>query len=271
MTGLSVLPSVVSLRERACESAICRPRGEWARGIGRQRPTAASRIGYADRVAERTIVVGDVHGCSSELDALYRLCEVGPGDELVFVGDLVAKGPDSAGVLARMRAWNARSVRGNHDAAAVACRLLPEHQVPVHRRALVASLSDQDLALLAGLPLWLRLSRGLVVHAGIVPGLALERQDPYLLMNMRTLDEQGRGSRSAAPGQLWGAAYPGPELILFGHHARAGLQLHPFALGLDTGCVYGGRLTACILPERRIVSVPARRAYTATSDARSRR
>jgi nitrite reductase/ring-hydroxylating ferredoxin subunit len=60
---------------------------------------------------------------------------------------------------------------------------------------------------------------------------------------------------------LWGSLWPGPELVLFGHHASEGLQRHPHAIGLDTGCVYGGELSACILPGQEIRSVPAHETY----------
>ena len=55
----------------------------------------------------------------------------------------------------------------------------------------------------------------------------------------------------------WATPSGGPELVLFGHEAIRGLQRYRFAIGLDTGCCYGGQLTALILPERRFVQVKA--------------
>lgn len=214
-------------------------------------------------------MVGDVHGCADELADLLRACEHGRSDEVVFVGDLVAKGPDSRGVLAAFRALGARGVRGNHDAHVLRwldARDRGEAPPSLGRahRDVAEALDERDWATLRDLPPWLRLPThgALVVHGGVVPGVALELQDPRLLMNLRTLRPDGTGSTRAEDGVLWGQAWPGPELVLFGHHARAGLQRHPHAIGLDTGCVYGGQLSACILPARAIVSVPARRAWT---------
>jgi Calcineurin-like phosphoesterase len=215
----------------------------------------------------RTLVIGDVHGCSAELQDLLEACAYAEGDRLVFVGDLVAKGPDSRGVLAMFRKLGAKSVRGNHDQAVLRwqdpeVRDAVAERAPHHLR-LARELSDDDWAVLQALPLWLHLPEYgvLIVHAGIVPGLPLESHDPELLMNMRTLRPDGTGSRRPEDGVLWGTKWPGPERVLFGHHATAGLQVHPHALGLDSGCVYGHGLTACILPEDRIVTVPSRAAY----------
>jgi hypothetical protein len=217
-----------------------------------------------------TIVIGDVHGCADELEALLRACGCSAEDRVVLVGDLVAKGPDSRGVLAIVRELGARSVRGNHDEHVLRYRRAieagqPPPELGPDHLEVARALDDQDWALLASLPLYLRLPEvnAIVVHAGLLPGFALEHQDPELLMNMRTIRPDGSASRRS-DGALWASLWPGPELVLFGHHAAQGLQHHPYAIGLDTGCVYGGRLTACILPEQRLVSVPARRAYAPT-------
>ena len=215
-----------------------------------------------------TIFIGDVHGCSDELEALLRECGAGSGDAIVLVGDLVAKGPDSRGVLAIVRDLGARSVRGNHDARVLTWIAAQESGAPVPpmsptHLAVARSLSDSDWALLRSLPLYLRVPEHnvLVVHAGLMPGVAVEAQEPDLLMNLRSIRPDGRGTKVPNDGVLWGSLWQGPELVVFGHHASQGLQQHRMAIGLDTGCVYGGRLTAYVLPEGRFVSVPARRPY----------
>jgi predicted phosphodiesterase len=63
----------------------------------------------------RTIIVGDVHGCRRELELLLERIDFRAGDRLVFVGDLIARGPDTLGVLDVARTTGAIVVRGNHE------------------------------------------------------------------------------------------------------------------------------------------------------------
>lgn len=226
----------------------------------------------------RTIVIGDVHGCRDELDALLDRIALGSDDRLVFVGDLVAKGPDSRGVLAIARKAKARVAVGNHEEKLLAAREAAREKRPLpkldptHQR-LLAELEEHEWAELAALPLHIELPEhgARVVHAGVVPGIPFEKQDPWMLTHMRSISE--KGEPSAKWGPLWGLKYEGPPHIVFGHNARKEPQLHPHATGLDTACVYGGELTALVLPagtklpppgERRdlLVSERARRAYS---------
>jgi hypothetical protein len=89
---------------------------------------------------------------------------------------------------------------------------------------------------------------------------------------MRTIDSAGRWSDARDGGTLWGAVYTGPPHVVFGHHARSEPQLHTWATGIDTSCVYGRRLTGMLLDAGQrvprgdaaratLVSVKAKREY----------
>jgi hypothetical protein len=230
----------------------------------------------------RTIIVGDVHGCRRELEALLDRVDFRAGDRLVFVGDLVARGPDSLGVLDVARNTGAIVVRGNHEQKLLAwrearlARLRGEtpREVklgPVHQEV-ARALRPVDWSLLETSPYWVDLPEhgARVVHAGVQPGVPIHRMKPSTLMRIRTVEPSGRPSpRDGAI--LWGARYVGPPHVVFGHNAAPGLQLHRWATGLDTGCVYGGRLTAMVLgDEQKIPLAYAARRGLLVSQAAAR-
>jgi hypothetical protein len=242
----------------------------------------------------KTIVVGDVHGCSDELGRLLDKVHFGPGDALYLLGDLLSRGPDPKGVLAVIRQTEARAVRGNHDDTLVRWRTReraakhPRHPLLFWRRGaelppavalgkgqrkLVKQLDEADFDFLEKLPLWLDLPRHDVrlVHAGVIPGLPMEAQPERALLSMRYLGPSGEPIEKDGT-VLWGARYVGPPHVVFGHNAAAEPQLHPWATGIDTSAVYGGTLTALVLADgehvppvaersRVLFSVPARARY----------
>lgn len=222
----------------------------------------------------KTVIVGDVHGCSGELEALLEAVKYAEGsDRLALVGDLVARGPDSSGVLELVARLGGESVRGNHEERLLQWRRRERELHPDAER-LAESLSPVEWRMLEDLPLWLDLpEHGIrIVHAGVMPGLPVELAPEGAVLRMRTIDARGRWSDEPDAGVLWGTKYAGPPHVVFGHFARAEPQLHPWATGIDTSCVYGGRLTAMVLEDgekvprggragRLLKSVPALRKY----------
>jgi diadenosine tetraphosphatase ApaH/serine/threonine PP2A family protein phosphatase len=213
---------------------------------------------------ERVIYVGDIHGCIDEFQALLRVLRVSKSDALVLVGDLVAKGPDSQAVVQAARELGAQAVRGNHDQRVLDYKKAPPSgPIKAHHLQVLDTLSDAEFAWLDALPYAIRMpaQNVLVVHAGVVPSLPLAEQNPRDVITMRALKPDGTASTRASEGVLWATKWHGPEEIVFGHDAVRGLQHHPHAIGLDTGCCYGRDLTAYLLPERRLVSVRAKNVY----------
>ncbi len=234
-------------------------------------------------------VIGDVHGCRVELEQLlvklgYAIDRDPAGRpagarhpehrRAVFLGDLVDRGPDTPGVLRLvmgmvangtalcvqgnheaklLRALRGRNVRRTHGLAESMDQLARE---PEEFRSQVATFIDGLIGhyVLDG-------GRLVVAHAGLVEryhGRASGRVREFCLYGQTTGETDEYGLPVRYP---WAEEYRGRAVVLYGHTPVPEPEWLNNTLCLDTGCVFGGRLTALNYPERTVVSVPAAAIY----------
>ncbi len=202
------------------------------------------------------LIVGDVHGCYDELKEMMDTYNITNKNTcVVFVGDLLNKGPKSYEVAKCVMDNGWYSVRGNHDE--IALKQWKESEFnktePVKEKFKWVTRLTQDPELtewLYKLPYTIHIPsrKIIVVHAGLVPGIPLVEQEPEVCLHMRCVKNDGSNQWTVRFCEeegyaLWGSVWPGPEHVYFGHDGRRMFQDHKFTTGLDTGCVYGGRLT----------------------------
>jgi protein phosphatase len=233
-------------------------------------------------------VVGDVHGCRAELESLLAVLGYDvirdadgratgahqDGRRTIFVGDLVDRGPDTPGVLrlvmGMVAAGDALCVAGNHEAKLL--RALRGRDVQV-THGLAESLAQLDAQtsefraeverFLDGLISHYVLDSGrlVVCHAGLterLQGRASRRVRDFCLYGETTGETDEYGLPVRYP---WAQEYRGRAVVLYGHTPVPTPEWINNTLCLDTGCVFGGRLTALRYPERELVSVPAAEVY----------
>jgi protein phosphatase len=234
-------------------------------------------------------VIGDVHGCRSELEAL--LVELGysptrddqgrPVDathpearKAVFVGDLVDRGPDTPGVLrlvmGMVAAGNALCVPGNHESKLVKALQGRKVQVSHGLAETLAQLADEPPEFRAKAEqfcydlvshLVLDDGRLVVAHAGLKEtyhGRASGRVRSFALYGDTTGETDEFGLPIRYP---WAEDYRGKAMVLYGHTPTPEPHWINNTMCLDTGCVFGGKLTALRYPEKEIVSVTAERVW----------
>lgn len=235
------------------------------------RPLVPHRVLQNEDLKDRMIVVGDIHGCLEEFKELLSVGEFEPSTtSVLLLGDLVNKGFYSAEVIQYAREINAFCIRGNHDDYALkyALDLVPS-PTPEHLSYL-SKLSPDDITWLRELPYTISIPKWktICVHAGLVPGKALEEQsliDMTLMRNLITADSgQLEATSSATAGEPWASKWQGNGegwTVMFGHDAKRMLQRGERYWGLDTGCAYGKLLSAVVLPDQQLVQVRAKQVY----------
>jgi protein phosphatase len=229
-------------------------------------------------------LIGDVHGCLDELDSLLDLLGYAPTSEgirahptgrtAVFLGDLVDRGPDTPGVLrtvmAMVAAGSALCVAGNHEAKLL--KALRGRDVRVSHglaeslaqlRAQPAEFRSQVTSFLDGLVSHYVLDGGRLVaaHAGLIEqmhGRASAAVRAFALYGETTGETDEFGLPVRYP---WAQDYRGRATVVYGHTPVPEPAWVNNTICVDTGCVFGGKLTALRYPERELVSVPARRVY----------
>lgn len=236
-------------------------------------------------------IIGDVHGCADELvDLLGRLghgvCFKGEGSKraikidgtssrrIVFVGDLVDRGPKSPDalriVMALVNSGRALAVPGNHDAKFR--RWLDGRHVKLsHGLERTAeqmghesvSFHEDVKTFLGRLPyhLWLDCGGLVVAHAGIKEDMIGEDTGKVRSFCLYGETSGGVDAFGLSVRYHWAAEYRGSAAIVYGHTPVADVEWVNNTLCIDTGCCFGGRLTALRWPERTLVSVPALKTY----------
>lgn len=209
----------------------------------------------------RTIVIGDLHGCHDEALALLDQLAVTVSDRVIFAGDLVDRGPKPRECVELARRHE--SVLGNHEERHVQQRRKAAATLSPSHRATREALTDEHLDYFATLPLFIRLPEfnAAVVHAGCFPWVPLEHQKQKHLLHLQHIKPPSGDSywpsKAPADHQFWANHWQGPERIIFGHTVLDRPLVTPFAVGVDTGAVFGLGLTALVLPDWQLVTVPS--------------
>lgn len=210
---------------------------------------------------KRKIVIGDIHSCYDELQDLLN--KIGPSAEdlIIAAGDVFDRGPKPIEVYQFFRENNqTRLVMGNHDRKHAMGSMTAKAQNIT--KAMLGGVYPEVVSWLQEQKYYYESTDLVVVHAALVPGVSMEKQEDVVLCG--TMSGQ-RKLRFRLDGKPWYELYDDPRPVVFGHKIKTP-EKKPFIynniiFGIDTGACHGGFLTAVAIPGLKIYSVKARKNY----------
>lgn len=234
------------------------------------------------------VCVGDIHGCLEEFTELLNKIQYNKNTmRLVLLGDLMDRGPDPVGCVRKAQEMGVECIKGNHEEKHLRWNKnekkraetgKPNGMRPLAPAAIKAnvSLTDKDITWMKNLPLKLHLrDEWWAVHGGCEPRNSFANQDPSQIIRCRYVDANGKAKQLNADWTqpegtvYWAEHWKGPESIMYGHcvHSLTDVRIDSAVpnvkcIGIDTGCCFGGHLTACIMNDTfEYVQVKAKAKY----------
>ena len=214
----------------------------------------------------RLIAIGDIHGCHLEFAELLARLELTKDDRLILLGDLINRGPDSCKVIDLARQHRAISLLGNHELRLLNFRRTGDTKFFKDSDDETAGkLRPEDWAYLEAMLLTYYEAEldTVFVHGGFLPDEPWQKQPQNVITRIQVIDRDGKPRKRAdvpeAP--AWADLWSGPPFVVYGHTPRREIYKLKWSVGIDTGCVMGGHLTAYELPEKRFLQVKARQRY----------
>lgn len=213
----------------------------------------------------KRLIIGDIHGCHQEFMDLLDRAGLSRDDEIVALGDLIDRGPDSPAVVDFYRTTpGARSLMGNHEHKHVR---IGKGEIPASTSQLLTRQQFSTLgyalatAFFESLPLFIDLPEAVLVHGCLDPSKPISDQRPETLLGTLSAEAYLR-RHYAAP---WYELYAGEKPVVAGHHdySKVGkpLVINERVFLVDTGCCYGRALTGLILPDFHFLTVRSHRNY----------
>lgn len=210
------------------------------------------------------IIYGDLHGCLDEFKALRKKINPHPEDREIVVGDILDRGPYSNELFRYIRENKIESLLGNHEYKYLRYKkhydkfLETGKKIPMQlsekKLAIFNNFSSEDLEYLETFPYFIKIDNLTIIHAGITNNITLDipkKKDLEKLLWIRYLKDDNIPlslGKEDETSKYWSEYYDGSEgFIVYGHEPFKEPRLDKHSLGIDTGCVYGNKLSACII------------------------
>jgi len=212
----------------------------------------------------KIIIYSDIHGCLDELKLLRQKLNISQYDKEYCVGDLVDRGLHSKETVTYCSQNNIKSVMGNHESKYLRYKKHYDlHQktgkripmeLPKEKLEIFNSFSKNDWDYLESMPYFIKIGNLTILHAGITNKIVLDentkKKDLEKLLFIRDLKDDKPLSigHSENDGYFWSDKYNGQNgIIVAGHNVFDKEKTDKFSFCIDTGCVFGGRLTALVV------------------------